>query len=305
MDFRELVYITTVADCRSVTAASKKLYISQPSLSQIISKVENELGVKLFDRTVSPLTLTYAGETYVETARKVLLMKDNLRRQLTDIGEGKRGRITLGIPVERAGYMLPPVLKEFQKLYPGVEVCLVEGNSRTLMEALRRGDANFIVLPKESIERIQESKTEWVAERIYQERLLLVAGEGVLGPEHLIDEHTVRPERLGKVPFIFCKKGHVIRQTVEHLMKEHEISPPIVLETSSNINAVQLARSGLGAAIVPERAVAVLGGWENNPCYLLGEKGLVWDVNVIYLKDAYLDGAERYFIEVMKKIFSR
>ena len=72
MDFREMLYITTVADCRSITAAARKLYISQPSLSHIVSKVEQDVGVKLFDRGTSPLTITYAGEKYVETARKIL-----------------------------------------------------------------------------------------------------------------------------------------------------------------------------------------------------------------------------------------
>ena len=306
MDFRELVYITTVADCQSVTAAAKKLYISQPSLSQIISKVENELGVKLFDRTVYPIALTYAGETYVETARRILLLKDNLRRQLTDIGEGKRGRITLGIPVERAGYMLPATLKEFRKVYPGVEVCPVEANSSMLLEGLKRGDTNFVILPRESAEMASDTKAELEMEVIYKEELLLVTGEGVLSPEHMVKgrEDTVDIAKLENVPFILLKKGHSIRRHADRLFRKNHISPEIVVETSSNINAVQLANAGLGAAIVPERAVAILGGREKIRCYTLGYQASTWDVNVIYLKDAYLDGAERFFIEVMKKIFS-
>ena len=106
MDFREMLYITAVADCRSVTAAAKRLYISQPSLSYIISKVEQDVGVKLFERRTYPLTLTYAGEKYVDTARKILLLNDNLRKELADIGMGEKGKISLGMPLERAGYML-------------------------------------------------------------------------------------------------------------------------------------------------------------------------------------------------------
>lgn len=307
MDFRELVYITAVADCKSVTAAAKKLYISQPSLSQIISKVENDLGVKLFDRTIYPIALTYAGETYVETARKILLLKDNLRRRLTDIGEGKRGRITLGIPLERAGYMLPAALKEFKKVYPGVEICPVEANSSILMEGLKKGDTNFVILPKESADMVSDSKSELEMELIYKEELLLVAGEGVLGPEHMEQgcNDVVNFKALEYVPFILLKKGHAIRLEAERLFRENHINPCVVMETSSTMNALQLADSGLGAAIVPERAVAILGGRDKIHCYSLGNQVSTWDVNVIYLKDAYLDGAERYFIEVMKKIFSK
>ena len=72
MDFRDLTYILAVADNKSVTEAANKLYISQPSLSYIISKVEEELDVKLFYRKTNPITLTYAGQLYVDTARDIL-----------------------------------------------------------------------------------------------------------------------------------------------------------------------------------------------------------------------------------------
>lgn len=115
------------------------MYISQPSLSQIISKVENDLGIKLFDRTAYPITLTYAGEKYVDTARKILMMKDNLRRELTDIGNGVRGKITVGIPVERAGYMLPETLKEFRRVYPGWRSVPRKPRPPCCWKACRRG----------------------------------------------------------------------------------------------------------------------------------------------------------------------
>ena len=94
MDFREMTYITTIADCGSITAAARKLYISQPSLSYIVSKVEQETGAKLFERKNYPLTLTYAGEKYVETARKILSLNDNMRRELMDITGGEKGMIS-------------------------------------------------------------------------------------------------------------------------------------------------------------------------------------------------------------------
>ena len=301
MDFRELVYITIVADCKSVTAAAKKLYISQPSLSQIIQRVENELGVKLFDRAAYPITLTYAGEKYVETARKILMMNDNMRRELTDIGNGVRGKISLGIPVERAGYMLPPVLQEFKRVYPGVEVRTQEAKAAVLLESLKKGETNFIVLPKDR----QELDSDLEAELIYKEELLFVAGPGVIGPEQLTGEGAVDLAKVSSLPIIVLNKGHAIRRAVDSLMKAAHVSPNIIMETSSVINAVQLARAGCGVTIVPERGVKVFGGRDAFNCYPLAGEPYTWDVNVIYLKEAYLDGAERYLIEVMKKIFGR
>lgn len=300
MDFRELVYITVVADCKSVTAAAKKMYISQPSLSQIISKVENDLGIKLFDRTAYPITLTYAGEKYVDTARKILMMKDNLRRELTDIGNGVRGKITVGIPVERAGYMLPETLKEFRQVYPGVEIRTQEAKASVLLESLQKGETNLVVIPKNE----DGLGPELQEELIYREELLFVAGPGVVTPDMLTEDGAyIRMEKVTDLPFIILKKGHSIRRAVDRLFRACGATPNVIMETTSTINAVQLANSGCGVTIVPARAVEIFGGREKFNCYRLGE-GYAWDVNVIYLKESYLDGAERYFIEVMKKLFS-
>ena len=156
MDFREMLYITTVADCRSITVAARKLYISQPSLSHIVSKVEQDVGVKLFDRGTSPLTITYAGEKYVETARKILLMSDNLRKELIDAGLGEKGRIVFGMPTERAGYMLPAVIPEFKKQYPGIELHVIEAKSDELSEKMKEGDEPELV--RQMMELIWASK---------------------------------------------------------------------------------------------------------------------------------------------------
>lgn len=147
MDFREMVYITAVADCRSVTGAARRLYISQPSLSHIISKIEQDAGVKLFDRSQSPITLTYAGELYVETARKILMMSENLRKELVDVGLGEKGRICFGMPVERAGYMLPAVVRDFRNQYPGIDMQIMEANADELIKALMRDEIHFLIAP--------------------------------------------------------------------------------------------------------------------------------------------------------------
>lgn len=108
MDFRELQYVVTVADCRNVTQAAKQLYISQPSLSYALGQIEKEMGVKLFDRSQQPLALTDAGRIYVKTAREILQKRTELKDRLADLKDGRGARISLGIPAERAGFMLPP-----------------------------------------------------------------------------------------------------------------------------------------------------------------------------------------------------
>lgn len=301
MDFREMLYITTVADCQSVTDAAKKLYISQPSLSQIVSKVERDLGVKLFDRNTYPIALTYAGEKYVGTARKILEMNHNLRRELTDIGHGAKGKIRLGIPTERAGYMLPPVLKRFQKEFPQIEIQTIETKTDELIETILKGELDFLILPR----REQDLPVGLKTELIYREKIMLVAGSDMIKEEHFLkaEKGAVDLTQIKDMPVILLKRGHAIRKTTNGLFQRYHISPPVLMEISSCISAVLLADSGLGITFVPQRAVEMLGGQEKFCCYRYGKEWETWEVNVVYKEEAYLNRAERRFLDLMKEVF--
>ena len=245
MDFRELTYITAVAEERSVTEAAKRLYISQPSLSYIISKVEQDLGVRLFDRKTNPLSLTYAGEIYVEHAREILRIRDNMRRELTDIGHGKKGRINIGIPNERAGYMLSRVMPLFRQQYPNMEIRLQESRSSEIIRNLLIDKIGFAVLPGDKSDLPPGLKVE----RIYRENLYVVAGDGVVREEDLVQEETgegrkplkamsaagipmpvVRLQNLKDRPFIIVKEGTFIRRRMEDIFREAGFFPKEIME---------------------------------------------------------------------------
>ena len=126
MNTKHAQYILTVLQEGSITAASKKLYVSQPSLSQMIKLVENNLGAPIFNRGTDPITLTYAGQKYVEAAKQVLTINQNLAREIEEINHEDHGTIRLGIPVQRAMQVLPYVFPRFQKLFPMVDLELNE-----------------------------------------------------------------------------------------------------------------------------------------------------------------------------------
>lgn len=318
MDFRELTYITAVAEEHSVTEAAKRLYISQPSLSYIISKVEQDLGVKLFDRKTNPLSLTYAGEVYVERAKEILRIRDNMRRELTDIGHGRKGRINLGIPNERAGYMLARVMPEYRKQYPNIEIRLEESRSAEIIRNLMSDKIGFCVLPGDK----SDLPPGLCVDRIYRENLYIVSGDGVITDDLLDSEETpegprplmtmsaagipmcrVNLVKLKSKPFIIVKEGTFIRNRMNEIFREAGYFPKEIMEVANCISAVQLAKAGLGYTITPERAIIALGGYDRFNCYLYGEKQDSWDVSAVYRKDVYLGQAERALIDTMKQVF--
>ncbi len=304
MDFRDLTYIIAVADNKSVTEAASKLYISQPSLSYIISKVEEELGVKLFYRKTNPITLTYAGQLYVETARQILGLMDNLKRELNDVGIGEKGRINIGIPTERAGYMLPKVMKPFNEKFPEMELRLIESRSEAMLEELDKGKISMAVLPGKD----QDYPANMTHELIYRENILLIAGDGVITDDLITSVHDdgipqVDLRKMKQAPFIILQKGHYIRLKTDRIFKRAGFVPKNVTEVSSNISAALLARAGIGIALVPERAIETLGGRKAFNVYHFFDEGDSWNVNVVYKKDTYLGKAERYLITIMQEAF--
>lgn len=293
MDFRQLVYIVTIADCQNISKAARELYVSQPSLSHFVAKTETELGVKLFDRNTSPLSLTYAGERYVETAREILKLHQNLQKEFSEITQSKKGKISIGISQGRGAFMLPLILKEYRKEYPDIVIRTVEGSSDSLKEMLKKGQMDFMIATEDVVEPGLKSEV------IYQEELLLVTKKENL----LVDKDYIEWEQMRDLPFIMLKKGHGIRSKCDRLFKEHNIIPQIIFETTSNTMALRLAAVGEGVAIVPKRSL-IAGNYQDEIAVLrLGQEKIAWNINVIYLADHYINVIEREFIETTKNVF--
>ena len=95
MNLKQAQYVKTIAECGSITAAAKKLFVSQPSLSQMLRQIEQEIGLPIFDRSTSPLRLTYAGEKYLYAAERILAANSELESQLKEIKQEHAGRLRL------------------------------------------------------------------------------------------------------------------------------------------------------------------------------------------------------------------
>lgn len=149
MDFRQYQYILKVAELGNFTKTANELYITQPSLSHFIAKVEEEMGTPLFNRNTTPVSLTLAGEKYVETAKMVLALNNRLKQELSDIASQKGGVITVSMSHARASFFLPYVLPEFCEKYPGIDVKTVEVRSDLVEEYVAKGrcDIGFLPMP--------------------------------------------------------------------------------------------------------------------------------------------------------------
>lgn len=294
MELRQFKYVSMIAQCGSITKAARKLFISQPALSSYINKLEEELGVKLFDRSANPLICTYAGEQYLKRARAILLQMDDMDRQFRDIATNSEGRLRLGFPSERLIYMLPLILPPFKERYPGIDVTVSSGPGNRLVESLRSGDTDFVFLP-------QWTKEKDIAQvKMTDEELVLVCARDYLKDEHILDRerHIVNWRKASRLPFITLEKGHALRASVDVLAKNAGIQPNIRLESHSNMLSCRLAAQGLGVAVVPEITLELVKETADLDVYHLSERPVTWEVFALHREGCYIGQVEQALFDI-------
>lgn len=146
MEIHQLEYVLAVAKCNNFTSAAKEMNISQSSLSQQISKLENELGINLFIRTTRSVQLTPAGVEFVANAKRVMSALRDTYRCVNEYTTNEKGHLTLGILPIVGYYPIPAIIASFQKQYPGVTINLLESQCDELLQMLylSKIDAAFV-----------------------------------------------------------------------------------------------------------------------------------------------------------------
>ncbi len=308
MEYRQFKYVLKIAELGNLTKAASELYISQSSLSHYLARLEEEIGVRLFDRSKNPIALTAAGERYCETARMILKLDARLRKEVSDIAKNKAGRITLGMSHARAAYFLPYLFPEFLKSYPGIELRTIEQSSGLLEKHVYRGSCDLAVLPLPL-----SGSFDLKSEPVMREELLLVSGRELPNGSAERTESDLYPLRKNRQyvdfstlqgrPFTLLKPGHGIRTALEAIFMEHDLRPGPVFETTSNETAYRLATAGMGIAIVPESTVLLSKAVSRSHLYSLTERGLYWQIAVVFRDEDCLTEPQKYLISLMKRHF--
>lgn len=299
MDFHQLEYVMVIAEERSFSKAAKKLYIAQPSLSQYIMRLEEQLGIKLFDRTTNPLSLTFAGEKYLETARNILNLKEQLGREIGDIADSKKGRLTMGIPNSIERYILPLVLPEFYMRFPGIEIVIEEHAAMKLEELLVTGKVDIAILHLP----IQDKRIAY--EPLSDEKVFLVTppGEQTKAIIELEKQQRIDFSYLENEKFILLKPGYRMRFVADEIFKRAQFKPNILLEIRNIDTAYSLADAGVGFTFIPENIMWFLNLNQCENYFLIDD--IAYTLALAYRQGEYMTKATREFITITKEIISR
>lgn len=301
MELRQFRYMLAVAEERSFSRAAEKLYIAQPHLSQYIKKLEAQIGVKLFDRSQTPLALTAAGEQFAQKARQMLQLDSNLLQQMRDYSEEKTGRLALGISPVRSAFILPLVLPAFRALFPHVELSLYEGTSANLESWMNQGVTDLTILS------LPINSDAFSYEILMEENFLIVAP-----PNHPLalqagNNDAPRPLPLTALkdePFILLQQGQALRRIADSLFLQAGYQPHIVLETRSYQAAHNLASIGMGFTFSTP-SISSLNSNPSKPFRLFtAEPAFTRRLAVVYRSGKYLTKYEQVFIHLTKEMVS-
>ena len=295
MNLNRARYILKICEAGGVTAAARLLFISQPSLSQTIRQVEQEMGVKIFVHGSNPPELTYAGEQYVAAAKIMLAQEDNLNNILDSVRHERQGRLRIGISMQRGMQLLPQVLPEFRRLYPLVQLTLEEKGSGYLEEMVEEGVIDLALATTEP------TRASLHYDLIENEAYGILTGKGNPLTQRYAPGSTLHLEDLGGETFIALKPGHNTRGIQDRAFLKQGITPRILTETDSLEGAMRIAINCSCCMICPQVF------YRNDPS--LADRGVYYDLADIteprhfyacYPVDKYLPIYLQDFIRLVK-----
>ncbi len=308
--FQGMDYVYEVYREMSFSKAARNLFISQPSLSAAVKKVESQIGFPIFDRSSNPIRLTELGKEYIRCVEHVREAEQGFQNYVKDMQEFKSGRIAIGGTNLFASYVLPPLLSRFTERFPMIHVDLVEASTWELGDKLFSG-ALDLMIDNQAMDPAVYEKTFFCEEHL----LLVVPADfpsngkvrdcglsisDVKAGRHLEqDIPSVPLEVFREDPFLL-KGGNDTRNRAERICRDSGcFFPRVRLELEQQITAYNLSRYGMGISFNGDVLVCHMPDDDKVICYRLDYPGAVRNVNFFYKRNRYMTRVVGEFLKLV------
>lgn len=284
MELRDLRNFIAVVQSGSYTKAANQSFVSQPSLSKSIKRLEEELNIKLLERSTRFVRLTDEGRLVFDQAKKAVLALDEMPVLLNDLKQMHAGSISIGIPPLVSTLFFPILARKFHESYPHVKLDLTERGAKLIWELVDNGEVNigFVVLPaNESLFDIQPF--------IEDEFVLFVHKEHPLAKCEVVSLEDLKDEQ-----FIIFSEEYSLHDLVIHACTKAGFIPTIAYKSSQWDLIVELVASRLGITLLP-RSIYEKQKHSDIQMVELQEQ-LLWRLGIITKRDAYLSVAAKEFL---------
>ncbi|MEW6624473.1 MAG: LysR family transcriptional regulator [Bacillota bacterium] len=273
----QLEVFCLVAEKESFSEAARLMYLSQPSVSFQIQALENELGVKLFNRTKQGISMTAHGKTYYRYAKEMVKLNKQAKSLISSYQKGKL-HVNLGVESGVGNYVVPLFLEQLRRFNDNLVVTCYISNSFDINERLQKEILDIAISSTENYER----KNLWVG-ALLDEKIVLVLPADYWSKNN----ESFEVDELLDIPLVMREKGSGIRETIEQRLIKSGLSLKnldIAVEIADNQAIKELVISGFGGALLPEGSIereAQLGLLRAYPC---NEAIFNFSVNLITTK---------------------
>lgn len=298
MNMKQFKYVLVLANTENFGKAADELNISQPSLSQYIKKIEQQIGIDLFDRTAGSVRLTDAGRVYVDAGKKILDLEHQMQTEFFDLMEYKSGSVIVGTSPYRSAGMMPMAVRLFRQQYPGVHVVVEEMTTGELLEATERGvfDLCLTVAPID--------KKIFSSEKIAEEELILAVPKGYgMFQTKLMDNRkypSIDAMQIASESFVMITENQVMQKALDNLVGEYDLKLRKAAVVKSLEAQIAMVRAGVGMALVPTGIERFCSSGEIE-FYSLKQDLPRREVVAMWRKDRKLNQVTRALLDVLKE----
>ncbi len=295
MEMHQLAYFESVSRHLHFTRAAEELNVAQPSVSQQIRKLENELGAPLFHRMKRHVALTEAGKTFLPHARAVLQRLEEARLEVQELSGLRKGRLAVGAPPSVGTHLLPKALAVFSRRHPGIALSFREAGSRTLVSLLEEGELDLAVV----IQPIRHPALETQL-LIEEELLLAVPRHHHLAKAADTNHHRIKLGQLRQEPFVLLREGaYDLRDQTLAACRRAGFDPRVALDGGEMDSMLRFVAAGIGLAILPEMVLSDVDPHDGPVALRRLEPRLTRSIVLARRRDRYYSAAARELTSVL------
>lgn len=282
MNIQQLEYLIAVDKYKHFGKAAQACFITQPTLSAMIQKFEDELDVKVFDRTTHPIRTTDVGMEIIREARQVINSVNELKNKASLLNNVLAGTLNLGIIPTVSTYILPEEIFDFLRVNPKIKLSVKEMTTENIIRSIKTGelDAGIIATPFDAAE-------EFYHDFLFNEELMLYSSE----PDILEKKDSyIVPEEIDPNKIWLLEEGNCLRRQFENIchLKENHMKPQNLEFQASNINTlVQMVDKIGGMTVIPELAAGQFSENQKNHIIRFRKPFPYREISLIYYKPTY------------------
>lgn len=307
--FQGKEYVYEVYRERSFIKAAQNLFISQPSLSATVKRIEQQIGYPLFDRSTKPLGLTECGARYIRAVEQIMSVEHEFSNFVNDWGDLKTGSLILGGSSLFSSLVLPSLIGEFSRCFPLVKLTLVEESTARLEELLQQGSVNLVIdnhVPDPGLfehAKFQEEslllavpESFAVNQRMGAYQLKL---ETIYDGSFLEDQIAAVPlEEFSQEPFIMLKPENDTRKRAVRLCQSRGFLPRTIFELDQQMTAYNITCSGMGISFVSSTLICRTPPNPGVVYYKLEGEISMRNIYFYWKKGRYLSRAMEEFLRI-------